>query len=394
MAQVAPEQMNMTEGTCPKTFAQQPKIPGNGCCCRCCGASPKEIKVEDIKRHGNANTRWIQKPDGRVIEYYVYGSDKADARIFVQINGSMGSAKFFSELPPIVKVLTDKNVKAIAVNVPGHGFTSGDPLRRMGEWAKSEVEPVLKAEKVPDDAPLMVEGSSFGAAHAQSVFVYFQDRITHAHFHVPALSEELSKELTLPKVSEGCSCTGDYATTCFLKGRCCSPCFFCCCSCVSTMMAGQANEMKKLEGYSEISGANGSSPFEMSEAMKHHSLSHSIAANIHGPLVYNIMLGQLYRNWGFHPFDDVKEENVERMKIMISYGEKDTSSPESHGEYMANFYSKKCNKDGKLWKNAEPSEVLGNATGGKCLVNYAPNGHMAHFVSFCKGELMRKLLEL
>merc|ERR1712110_299844 len=102
-----------------------------------------------------------------------------------------------------------------------------------------------------------------------------------------------------------------------------------------------------------------------------------MASSIHGPLIYNVMLGQLYNAWGFHPFKDVKEENVARMKIMISYGEKDCSSPEKHGEYMATFYSGKCNKDGKLWKNVEPSEVVGNEKGGKCLVNYAPNGHLA-----------------
>eukprot|EP00928_Gymnodinium_smaydae_P016362 TRINITY_DN16121_c0_g2_i1.p1 TRINITY_DN16121_c0_g2~~TRINITY_DN16121_c0_g2_i1.p1 ORF type:complete len:388 (+),score=59.98 TRINITY_DN16121_c0_g2_i1:91-1254(+) len=387
MAQIAPEQQSMA--VCPPVLAKQPKIPGNGCCCKCCGASPSDISVEAIKKHGNEYTRWIQKPDGRVIEYYVYGSEQADAKIFLQINGSMGSAKFFSEMPTIVKVLKDKNVKGIAVNIAGHGFTSGDPLRRMGDWAKSDVEPVLKAENVPEDAPLMVEGSSFGAAHAQSVFHHFQSRITHAHFHVPAMSLDVAKELNLAKITEGGSCTGDYVTKCFLiPGHCCSPMLFCCCSCGSSMMPGQANEMKKLEGYSGIS-----TEFEMSEQMKHHSIGHSIAAGIHG-VVYNMFLGQLYRNWGFHPFNDVKVEYVERMKIMVSYGEKDASSPESHGEYMANYYSKICNKDEKVWKNVEPSEVEGNDKGGKCLVNYGPNGHMAHFVQFCKGELLRKLLEM
>ena len=39
----------------------------------------------------------------------------------------------------------------------------------------------------------------------------------------------------------------------------------------------------------------------------------------------------------------------------------DTTSPESHGEYMAKFYSEKCNKDGQMFKNVEPKEVVGNA---------------------------------
>merc|ERR1719158_2640205 len=112
----------------------QPKIPGNGCCCRCCGGPPADINIEDIKKNGNKNVRWIQKSDGRIIEYYVYGSEEPDARIFIQVNGSMGSAKFFSEMPSMVSILKEKKVKAISVNIAGHGFTSGDPHRRMGDW--------------------------------------------------------------------------------------------------------------------------------------------------------------------------------------------------------------------------------------------------------------------
>jgi len=373
---------------CPDQLMPQPKIPGNGCPCVCCGASPKDITVENIKKHGNKFSRWIQKEDGRVIEYYVYGSENPDAKIFLQINGSMGSAKFFSEMPSMVSLLKEHNIKGIAVNVAGHGFTSGDPLRKMGDWAKSDVEPVLKVEGVPDDAPLIIEGSSFGTAHAQSAMHYFQDRVTHVHLHVPAMSSEISKEYGLKSISEGGSCTGSYVTTCFLMpGNWCSPLLFCCCSGCAPFMPGGADGLKKLKGYDEIKG------FEVSEIMKHHSMKHTLANGIHGT-VYNLFLGQLYKNWGFHPFNDIKLENVEKMKIMISYGEKDPSSPESHGEKLAQYYSEKCNADGKMFKNVEPSEVMGNEKGGKCLVNHGPGGHEAHFIPFCKGELLRKFLEL
>ena len=103
-----------------------------------------------------------------------------------------------------LKVLKEKNVKGIAVNVPGHGFTSGDPLRRMGDWAKSDVEPVLEAEGVPKDAPLIVEGSSFGSAHAHSVMHYFQDRIATIHFQVPALSfQSAGKRMSVRLILSG-----------------------------------------------------------------------------------------------------------------------------------------------------------------------------------------------
>ena len=82
------------------------------------------------------------------------------------------------------------------------------------------------------------------------------------------------------------------------------------------------------------------------------------------------------------------------MKIQISYGKDDPSSPESHGEYLANFYSGKCNDSGKRFENVAPGEVVGNGSGGKCLVNFREGGHEAHFVAFCKGELLKKFLEL
>jgi len=383
----APEQHEMK--TCPDqaNLKPQPKIPGNGCPCACCGGPPADITVENIKKNGNANVRWIQKQDGRIIEYYVYGSEEKDARVLIQLNGSMGSAKFFSEMPSMTSILKEKNVKAISVNIAGHGFTSGDPMRRMGDWAKCDVEPVLQAEGIPNNAPLMVEGSSFGTSHAQSVMHFYQDRVTHVSLHVPAIAFEFSKELGLKDISEGLTGTGEYATTCFLKPcNCCSPIVFCCCSVCMPMSLGGADGLKKLKGYEEIG-------FEASEIMKHHSMAHSFANGLHG-IVYNSLLGQLYRNWGFHPFNDIKVENVEKMKIMVSYGEKDPSSPESHGEYMANYYSEKCNKGGKLFKNVKPEEVVGNDKGGKCLVNHGPGGHEAHFVPFLKGELLRKILEL
>jgi len=409
--QVAPAQHSMC--VCPDqaSLQPQPKISGNGCPCRCCGAAPPDITVANMKKHGNEQTRWVQTANGRIIEYYVYGATDDWERVLVQLNGSMGSAKFFSEMVSMTSVLKEKKVKAVSVNLPGHGFTSGEPNRRMGDFAKSCVEPVLMAEKLMVDAggasvPLMVEGSSFGSAHANSVMWYFQDRITHVHLHVPALSQDIAKELGLKPISEGCKCDGDLVTTCFLAPKqwmtclpcCCanSPMLFCCCSCMAPLAPGGADGLNKLPGYAEIAEAHpqmAEKQFQASEVMKNHSIAHTLANGAHG-MIYNSLLGQLYRSWGFHPFDDIPVAKVERMKMMVSYGIKDPSSPESHGEYMAEYYSKICNKGGQMFKNVAPEEVEGNEKGGKCLVNHREGGHEAHFIPFCKGELLRKLLEL
>mmetsp|Transcript_98639 Transcript_98639/g.175661 ORF Transcript_98639/g.175661 Transcript_98639/m.175661 type:complete len:394 (-) Transcript_98639:148-1329(-) len=389
--QVAPEQHVMK--ICPEQseLIPQPKIPGNGCCCICCGASPADINVESIKKLSNASTKWIQKSDGRVIEYYVYGSDESDAKILLQVGGDMSSAKMFSELPSIVKVLKDKNVKAISVNIPGFGFTSADPLRRIGDWAKSDVQPVLEAEGISDDTPLMLEGTSFGSLHCYSLMHHYQDRVTAAHFQVPALARDLAKELQITTKLQGCDCAANYSTTCFLyPGKWCSPVLHCCCNCCLPQVVSGMEELKKLPDYDSIKEEHG---FETWQIVSEHGVKHCFANGYSGQ-IYNVYLKQMYDKWGFHPFNDIKLENVQKMKIMVSYGEKDPTSPESHGEYMAKYYSEKCNKDGNMFKNVKPGEVIGNDQGGKCLVNYGPGGHEAHFIPFFKGDLLGRFLDL
>eukprot|EP00930_Biecheleria_cincta_P005294 TRINITY_DN106211_c0_g1_i1.p1 TRINITY_DN106211_c0_g1~~TRINITY_DN106211_c0_g1_i1.p1 ORF type:complete len:401 (+),score=60.09 TRINITY_DN106211_c0_g1_i1:35-1237(+) len=391
MASVAPEQQCMKVLPEQTELISQPKISGTGCPCACCGAGPADITIENIKKHGNANTRWIQKEDGRIIEYYVYGSEEPNAKILLQCSGDMSSAKMFSELPSVVKVLKDKNVKAIAVNPPGFGFTSAQPCRRMGDWAKSDMDPVLQAEKIPDNTPLMIEGTSLGSLHCYSLMHYYQDRVTAVHFQVPALARDLAKEMKLAGKIQGCDCTGKYSTTCFLcPGYCCSPCLHCCCTCLLPQVAGGMKELTTLPNYDTIKAEHG---FETWEIVRDHSVKHCFANGYQGQ-IYTVYIKQIYEKWGFHPFNDIKLANVQKMQIMVSYGEKDPTSPESHGEYMAKFYSEKCNKDAKMFKNVEPSEVVGNAEGGKCLVNHGPGGHEAHFVSFFKGDLLRKFLDL
>merc|ERR1711939_44754 len=105
---------------------------------------------------------------------------------------------------------------------------------------------------------------------------YFQNRITHVHLHVPALSVEVAKELNLDPIKEGCSCE-DLATTCFLKPGpyCCSPVLFCCCSTLLPMMPGALKgDIPKLEGYSEVD-------YDAADVMAKHMCKHSMAAGVH-----------------------------------------------------------------------------------------------------------------
>ena len=83
MASVSPDGQVMQRDLKP-----QPRNRDNGCPCLCFGKAPGAIKVKRITRDGG---KFIQKDDGRIVEYFVYGSEDPDASVMLQINGSMGT---------------------------------------------------------------------------------------------------------------------------------------------------------------------------------------------------------------------------------------------------------------------------------------------------------------
>lgn len=369
---------------------RSPKIPGNGCPCMCCGRGPPPIDAAKILEAGG---KFVQLPDGRVVEYYVYGSARQDARIFLQINGSNGSGRIYHLMPPIVKVLRDRNVRGISISVPGHGLSTNHPFRKIGEWPKDDVEPVLKAEGVPENSPLIVEGTSFGSSHAMAVMHHFGERITHAHLHVPYLPLEVRRDyLEQDPVDpdnykgwkensqgDGLKCGPTYLQRCFLiPGHCCTPCLFCCCSmcfyccCAASKAVAEDKPKNKEIGFEAT-------------YVQADDINHACSASIHG-FIYNAFVPTVSSNWGFDP-RQINDEHVRKMKVAVSYGKDDVHSPEEHGRFLADFYSKKCNKDGKL--NGDPNEY-----NGKCVVNFADGGHGAHHVRFCTGKLLEELLSM
>ena len=80
------------------------------------------------------------------------------------------------------------------------------------------------------------------------------------------------------------------------------------------MMPDMIGELAQLEGYDTIG-------FDAISIMGKSSIAHTSAAGVHG-IIDNSLLGQLYSDTGFHPFNDIKVENVEKMKIMVSHCDK------------------------------------------------------------------------
>lgn len=135
--------------------------------------------------------RWVRTSDGRLVEYSVCGSARADARVLIST---------FLAGAPTVASWTDAyetlNVRAIDVSLPGIGYSSLHPGRRVADWPSTDLEPVLEAEGVGD---FTVIGTSVGTIHAMAVALHFgPERVQAMGLRVPYFGLPLSRELGLP----------------------------------------------------------------------------------------------------------------------------------------------------------------------------------------------------
>lgn len=132
----------------------------------------------------------------RIIEYFIFGSERANARVLVYCHGGMFTGKLFGTLPTWVAKANSLNIKIIAVSQPGHGYSSIQPGRRIENWPRDDLQPVLAAEGV--NGAFAASGASLGTAHALAVAQHFgAARVTGLGLQVPFVSLPFSKELGL-----------------------------------------------------------------------------------------------------------------------------------------------------------------------------------------------------
>ena len=135
--------------------------------------------------------RSVRADDGRVVEYSVTGSTRSDARTVV--------AGYFAatEEPLAWKQAYDAlNIRMINVSLPGLGMSSLHPGRRVADWPKTDLDPILEAEGVGD---FDVYGVSYGTIHAMAVAQHYGEaRVGTMGLRVPYFGLPLSEELGLP----------------------------------------------------------------------------------------------------------------------------------------------------------------------------------------------------
>jgi pimeloyl-ACP methyl ester carboxylesterase len=163
-------------------------------CCVRAFRDPPAVNVQDIEAAGG---KWVRLQDGRVVEYFVCGSEQADAAVIVDCPGGLCTGRLLSTLTDVVQLLVDKNARVISVSQPGWGYSSIHPGRRIRDWPKTDLGPVLAAEGV--DGDFGVVGVSMGSPHAMAVVLEYGPRVQCMGLRVPYLGLPYSKELGLPR---------------------------------------------------------------------------------------------------------------------------------------------------------------------------------------------------
>ena len=133
--------------------------------------------------------KYATTSDGRVVEYFTYGTTNPDARVVVNMHGSGTEAREQASLnAPICEAL---GVRGIAISLPGFAYSDIQPGRQVKDWPRDDLEPVLAQEGVDR---FMITGHSQGNPHAMAAAWYCGDRCEGLGLYAPLLPTPVSRE--------------------------------------------------------------------------------------------------------------------------------------------------------------------------------------------------------
>ena len=133
--------------------------------------------------------KYIKTDDGRVVEYFTYGSTDPDAKTVVNMHGSGPEAREQATLH--APACEDLGVRGIAISLPGFAYSDIQPGRQVKDWPRDDLAPVLAREGVDR---FMITGHSQGNPHAMAAAWYFPDRCEGLGLYAPFLPIDVSKE--------------------------------------------------------------------------------------------------------------------------------------------------------------------------------------------------------
>ena len=212
------------------------------------------------------------------------------------------------------------NLKGIAPSVPNHGYSDLYIGRTLAEFPL-DLGRILEAEGVDQ---FMVEGASFGTAHAMAIAWHFgPERCVAMGLNVPYLSDQICKEFKLESKAD--ALPKPDARTWYQAWN-----FY-----VADLMFASplAPAGRFMTGFPEGKKTIKERPWAI----------HDVGHDQKERLVARGTQGQAWEQfsfdvtvlWGFDP-REIKTRNV-----AVWYAKDDSMVPPSHGEWLANFFGSK-----------------------------------------------------
>jgi pimeloyl-ACP methyl ester carboxylesterase len=277
-------------------------------------AEEQKQSAADIGGEG----RYITTSDGRIIEYLVYGSQRDDAKVIVQMHGSTTTGGWPCVMnAPLCEAL---NLKSIAPSVPCHGYSDLHIGRQISDFPL-DLALILEAEGVNE---FMVEGASFGTAHAMAIAWHFgPSRCVAMGLMVPYLSDPICKEFKLESKAD--ALPKPDARTWYQAWN-----FLVADLMYASPFSPPARYMTQL---SEGKKVKQEKPWAI-DSIGQDQITRLVARGSQGQ-GWEQFSFDVTALWGFDPRD------IETKSIAVWYAEDDTAVPPSHGEWLAQFFGSK-----------------------------------------------------
>jgi pimeloyl-ACP methyl ester carboxylesterase len=264
--------------------------------------------------------KFVTSADGtRQIEYFCWGSERPDATVTVVCHGSGTTGKDFNEFLYPNQVMKQLNVKVISPSYPGHGGSDQHPHRRLADWPKWDLEPILKAESVDQ---FIVQGSSYGTAHAMAVLAYFPpQRCIALGLNVPYLPEPICREF-------GFHTDADLV---FDEAKLSRPWYIL--PLLSLLSLFQAVVSKGISWIPEGRQAIQKNP-DLVQAMQR-DCARSFLRGVNGQ-AFEMLNATTNQHW-----PDPRTFIETPMIVAVWYAEDDTACPPAHGKWLAGVFQEK-----------------------------------------------------
>lgn len=309
-------------------------------------APPLAIQTSNIEADGG---RWIILNDGRIVEYFVCGSDSPDASILVDCHGGSFTAKFFSTMDDWVDICAKEklNLRVISASQPGFGYSTIQPGRKLIDWPMTDLLPILKKENVKE---FMVTGVSFGSPHACAVATTFGKKVESGDLptclaiglRVPYLGSEscsrlgLNNHLHYTSQSANTSIFGTMLARSFMSTQT-SPGSMFNEPGMGIKLLSQCVNPGSLDNIQRLKEELGAETTEILATGCNRSVVHSVQGTM-----YNYAIDTLLD----HGFD--VQDIPENIPLVVWYADDDEDCPPSHGEYLAS---------GKCYKNVQKKQL-------------------------------------